>query len=295
MIRPVTSARGVQGLLAAAGVRPSKRLGQNFLVDASVLSAIDDALAEVSPAAILEIGAGLGAVTEVLVRRAQAVVAIEIDRRLANVLRARLGERSGLTVRDVDILRFDPVRELRGPSAYVVGSLPYRITAPILKWLVDHREALSGALLITQREVASKIAASPGKDGSALGVLVRAYADVEVVREIGRESFFPVPEVDSTLWSLAWLERPRFESSPVAFFAAVRALYGNRRKMIRGALRTLLPADAIGEALAEAGIDGAARGEDLDFGRLDRLAAAIGGRIDDDSSQARAGECARPG
>jgi 16S rRNA (adenine1518-N6/adenine1519-N6)-dimethyltransferase len=274
VIGPVTDRRVVRALLAEAGIRPSKKLGQSFLVDAGVLANIEEVLAQVSPETIIEIGPGLGAVTGVLLRHARKVVAVEVDRRLAGLLGNRLGESNRLEIRNEDVLQLDVVDEFGDGSVYVVGSLPYRITAPILKRLIDQRSAFSGALLITQREVAEKIAASPGKEGSALGILVRAYAEVDIVRRVDRGSFFPVPEVDSALWSLTFLERPRFASDPESIFAVVRALYGTRRKMIRSALRALLPAEAIGPVLEEARIDGTVRGEELDFEQLDRLATA---------------------
>ncbi len=275
MSRPVTDRGVVRALLAEIGVRPSKRLGQSFLVDTGVLADLESSLEGTSPGTVVEIGPGLGAVTEVLLRHALKVVAVEVDRRLAELLEDRLGREDRLEVVREDILRLDLAERLGGGPAYIVGSLPYRITAPILKWMIGQRDAFSGALLITQREVAEKITASPSKRGSALGILVRAYADVEIVRRVNRGSFFPVPEVDSTLWSLTFRDRPRFGSDEGSFFAVVRALYGTRRKMIRGALRALLPAEAILTVLEEAEVDGTARGEELDFEQLDRLASAV--------------------
>ena len=178
----ITDRRVVRALLADSGIRPSKRLGQNFLVDDGVLADIDEALGESSLQTILEIGPGLGAATEVLLRRAPRVIAVEVDRRLADLLNGRLGSSEKLVVRQEDILRLDIERDLDESSVFVVGSLPYRITAPILKWLIEQRRTIHGALVITQREVAEKIAASPGKEGTALGILVRAYADVKILR-----------------------------------------------------------------------------------------------------------------
>lgn len=279
MTDSLTDRRVVRAILSEAGVRPSKQLGQNFLVDPGVLDDIDEVVVRAAPDTIVEIGPGLGAVTDVLIRRARKVAAIEVDRRLARLLSDRLGDHEGLEILNEDVLQIDLADYVDQGPVYVVGSLPYRITAPILKWLIDQRQALSGALLITQTEVAEKVFASPGKDGTALGILVRSYADVEFVRRVPRGCFVPAPEVDSTLWSLALLSRPRFASDAETFFAVVRALYGTRRKMIRRALRTLLPAESAGTALDEAGIDGTARGEELDFEQLDRLAAAVGPRL----------------
>ena len=279
MTDSLTDRRVVRALLAEVGVRPSKRLGQNFLVDPGVLEDIDKVVSQAASDTIVEIGPGLGAVTEVLIRRARRVLAVEVDRRLAGLLAERFGANERLEILSEDVLRLDLADHLDQNRAYVVGSLPYRITASILKWLVENRRRFTGALLITQREVAEKIAASPGKEGTALGVLVCANADVEIVRRVARGCFVPAPEVDSTLWSLTFRARPRFESSPETFYAVVRALYGTRRKMIRGVLRGLLPPESVGTALDEAGIDGTARGEELDFEQLDRLAMAVSSRL----------------
>jgi 16S rRNA (adenine1518-N6/adenine1519-N6)-dimethyltransferase len=156
----------------------------------------------------------------------------------------------------------------------VVGSIPYSITAPILQKLVEARASIRVAFLITQREVADKILASPGPAGTSLGTLVRAYAEVEIVRRVPRGSFHPVPAVDSTLWKLAMRDEPRFASPPEMFFAVVRAIYGARRKTLRNALQRAFACDDVAAWLARAGLEGGVRGETLDFEALDRLAAA---------------------
>ncbi len=280
MTGPATDRRVVRSLLAEAGIRPSKRLGQNFLVDPVVVADVEELVDRASPETVLEIGPGLGALTEAVIRRVRRLIAVEVDRRLADLLAGRLGGCVGLEIRREDVLKLDLDLAIGDRLAYVVGSLPYRITAPILKWLIDHRDRFTGALLITQQEVAEKIAASPGKEGTALGVLVRAYAEVEPIQRMGKGSFYPEPEVDSTLWSLTFRENPRFGSDPETFFAVVRALYGTRRKMIRVALRALLPDEVIGAVLDASRIDGTARGEVLRFEELDRLAAAVASHAD---------------
>jgi len=279
-----TDRKVIRALLAEAGVRPSKRFGQNFLADTGVLADIESAVSGWPVGTIVEIGPGLGAVTEVLLRRACRVVAVETDGRLAAMLEQRLGAAASLEVVQEDVLRFDLAGHLGVERCGVVGSLPYRITAPILKWLVDRRDRVSGAVLITQREVAEKVAASPGKDGSALGILIKAYADVEIVRRVARGCFVPVPEVESSLWTLTFRDRPRFEADPDVFFAVVRALYGTRRKMIRGVLRAVVPPEAVADVLREAEVEETARGEELDFDALDRLAGAVAQRVSSDES-----------
>jgi 16S rRNA (adenine1518-N6/adenine1519-N6)-dimethyltransferase len=265
----------VRGLLRQAGIRPAKRLGQNFLVDRGVVESIVSALAQLSPELVVEIGPGLGAVTEALVEIADRVIAVELDRRLAALLERRLGDRANLSIEISDVLRFDLAKAAGGGRAHIFGSLPYRSTAPILKYLVEQRASIRGALLITQREVADKLVASPGKDGTALGVLVRAYADIELVRHIGHGSFEPSPEVESTLWTMSFLDEPRFSCDAEAFFLTARTLYGVRRKMLRVALQQIVARHAVDGILARAGIAGDVRGETLGFEELDRLAEAV--------------------
>jgi 16S rRNA (adenine1518-N6/adenine1519-N6)-dimethyltransferase len=263
----------VQRILREADVRPSKRLGQSFLVDSTVLTSIAEIVRDAAPHRIVEIGAGLGTVTRVLAPLARQVVAVELDRRLVGVLERTVGETASVEIRTQDILDFDFVAE--GETVFVVGSIPYHLTAPIVRHLVRQRAAISGAALLTQREVAEKIAASPGVGGTAFGVFVRAYADVTSIRAVKRTSFYPPPDVESTLSKLSFLDAPRFQAAPDTFFSVVRAVYGARRKMIRKALRAILPSVDIARVLCEAGIEGSARGETFAFDELDRLARAI--------------------
>ena len=265
----------VASLLHAAGVHPSKRLGQNFLVDRAVLDAIIIGVERATPREILEIGAGLGTVTRELAGIADHIIAIEVDRRLAKILEQTVGEMENVEVVREDILAYDLRHASQSGPIFVVGNIPYRITAPILKHLVENRESICGALLLTQREVAEKIAASPGRNGSALGIFLQAYADIHVIRRVSKASFYPVPEVDSTLWSLAFLRQPRFTADKEKFFTVVRALYGKRRKMIRSALRDLLAIEQVAEILGTAGIDPTVRGETLSLEEIDRIARLV--------------------
>jgi len=247
-------------------------LGQNFLVDRNVVTEIRERVRAKKPDVVVEIGPGLGALTQVIVEVADSVVAVEIDERLADSLAKRLGGHGNLEVRNCDILTFDFEKEFASRSMLVLGSLPFRITTPILRHLIKYRSVISEACLITQLEVAEKIAHSPGKHGSALGVFVHSFAFVSGLRSIRKGSFFPVPDVDSAYWELSFLPSARFSAAEDAFFAVVRTLYRNRRKMSRRALQDLLPSDAIPGVLSTAEVDGTARGETLSFAELDRLA-----------------------
>jgi 16S rRNA (adenine1518-N6/adenine1519-N6)-dimethyltransferase len=267
----------VRRLLDELGVRPSKRLGQNFLVDRNVVAGILDAVGGDADSGIVEIGPGLGALTLPLAERARRLVAVEVDRRLAARLRDAPALQAGsVEVVEADILRFDfgAAASSFGERVVVVGSIPYSITAPILSKLVESREAVRAAFLVTQREVAENILASPGADGTALGIFVQAYANVAVLRRISRGAFYPVPDVDSCLWKLEMLERPRFTAREERFFSVVRAIYGARRKTLRNGLQREYPRGAVDAMLVAAGLDGSIRGETLGFAELDALAVA---------------------
>lgn len=268
----LTSRQTVASLLQSTGIRPSKRLGQNFLVDRSVLQAIVSEVERTRPEEILEIGAGLGTVTRELARIASRVVAVEVDHRLTQILCRTVGDLENVEIVCQDFLKFDLAHASGDRPMYVVGNIPYHITSPILKHLIGHRRSISRALLLAQTDVVEKIAASPGPGGTPLGILVQAYCDVSIVRHVGKRCFLPAPTVDSTLWRLSFLERPRFSADTETFFRIVRTLYGTRRKMIRRALRNWLTKDQIEKVLEKAGVDPTARGETLTFEELDRLA-----------------------
>ena len=270
----LTDNRTIIARLHALGVEPTKRRGQNFLVDHDVLAQIIAEVRRTAPQAIIEIGPGLGTVTRELARLGVPVVAVEIDHRLAAGLRANLGEYDNVNIVEADFLMFDPTTVESGPY-YVVGNLPYHITSPILTRLVAHRRLITHALLITQAEVADKVMASPGVHGSALGVLINAYAETTTIRRIPRTAFYPVPEVDSVLWRLKFLPQPRFTANEHEFFTVVRTVYGKRRKMLRRALRDIAPPNRIVAALARAEIDPTRRGETLSFAELDCLTHAL--------------------
>jgi 16S rRNA (adenine1518-N6/adenine1519-N6)-dimethyltransferase len=274
----------VREALAAAGIRPSKRLGQNFLVDPRAVSRILELVRSEGACGVVEIGCGLGALTLPLADESVRLVSLDVDPRLVEQTRPRVAARSGTAeVRLQDVLEFDfrGVASAWGAKVVVVGSIPYSITAPILKKLVAERESIRSAILVTQREVAAKVEASPGPDGTSLGVLIRAYADVALAGRISRHAFYPVPEVDSCLWKLTMRASPRFTGREAEFFAVVRAIYGARRKTLRNALQRAFSPDAVARILEESGTDGQVRGETLGFLELDALARAAEKSIDE--------------
>ncbi len=272
-----TNRHEVRDALDLQRVRPSKRLGQNFLVDERVIGDIRAVVLSDDPPCVVEIGPGLGALTKALATAVDRLIAVEIDPRLADGLRHVFREVPNVEVVTADFQTVDlaAIADTCGSALHVVGSIPYSITAPILKKLVRERAAIADAVLITQREVAEKIARSPGREGTALGVYVRSYAEVEPIRRIPPGAFHPVPGVDSMLWRLRFLSGPRFSADPGDFFSLVRAIYGARRKMLRKVLASHVGPSHAAAALQRSGIDGTIRGETLGFAQLDALANGL--------------------
>ncbi len=260
-----------QALLRELDLRPLKRLGQSFLVDQHVLGRIV-ASAEVGPRdTVLEIGAGLGTLTEALGQRAGRVVAVEIDQRLVSVLQERLKDTRNIEIIWGDILALDIAALLQGSEPHsderykVVANIPYYITSAVLRHILEQRLRPEIIVLMVQKEVARRITAGPG-EMSLLSVSVQFYGLPRVVATVPARSFYPVPKVDSAIVRIdphAWL--PLAESDTAAFFNVVRAGFGQRRKQVHNALvhGLHLPAERLAQSLGQAGIDGKRRAETL--------------------------------
>ncbi len=236
----------VREALAALGVVPSKRLGQSFLVDPFVADA-EAALAVEPPGTpVIEIGGGLGLLTEALLRRGiENLTVVERDRRLARHLRATFGRR--VTVREEDALDLD-----LPAGTHVVGNLPFSSATPILLRLFARRVPRIVALV--QKEVAARIGAGPGSRAyGRLSIAARLYGEVELYREVPAGSFYPVPAVSGQILVHTARRGPLPVPSVDRFEAIVRALFSSRRKQ----LGNLLPAVAGSEAGAETAARGA--------------------------------------
>lgn len=289
----LTAPSQVKALLARHGLRPDRRLGQHFLVDANILARIVDT-AEVRPGdAVLEVGPGLGTLTRALAQRGARVVAVEIDRRLLPVLGETLAGHGGVEIVTGDALRVDLDAVCPPPAANwkVVANIPYGITGPLVARLL-----LSGAVggrppgrfplmvLMVQEEVARRMTAAPGgKDYGAFTLLVRYHAEVESILRVSRNCFFPPPEVGSAVVRLRARARPPVEADPGTLFALVRAAFAQRRKSLRNALaaglrgaegRAGVEDGVVQAALRQAGIDGGRRGETLSLEEFAALARA---------------------
>ncbi len=266
----------IRALAQQLDLRPTKTLGQNFLHDANTIRRIVRT-ADLRPDdVVLEVGPGLGSLTLGLLPAAARVLAVEIDPRLADLLPGTVGERrpdlSGrLTVITADALR---VRDLPGPPpTALVANLPYNVAVPVLLHLLELLPTLDRALILVQAEVAERLAAPPG--GSAYGVpsaKAAWYGEVRRAGAVGRKVFWPEPNVDSGL--VALVRRPPPPGNREATFAVVDAAFAMRRKGLRAALARWAGSPAAAEArLRAAGIDPAARGEQLSVTDFARLAA----------------------
>ena len=272
--------REAREALAAAGLRPRKRWGQHFLCDPAVARRIV-ATAELDPGSVaLEIGPGLGALTDELAARAGRLYLVEVDRALAERLAARFADDPRVRIVAGDVLSMPLEDVVPEPAATVVANLPYNIAMPIVFRLLDARARFPRAVLMLQREVAQRLAAAPGTAAYGVAsVLVQAFADVRIAFGVSRRSFLPRPDVDSAVVDVRWTAAPRADVGDVALFrAVVRAAFGQRRKMLRNALAGLAAERAVdlAAAFATAEIAPTARAETLDLAAFARLARAFG-------------------
>jgi 16S rRNA (adenine1518-N6/adenine1519-N6)-dimethyltransferase len=263
-------------LLQRHGLAAKKSWGQNFLVDRNVYQAIVAAAATRPDEWIVEIGAGLGTLTA---RLADAVpegrvLAVERDRDMVHVLERELGGRANVEIRAENALTFDYVaaRRRAGRPLSVAGNLPYQIATPLLFNLLEAREHIARAVVMLQKEMADRLLARPGTpEYGALGVMIALHAELRPVVRARAGAFFPPPRVDSAVVELRPLGAPRVPADAARFRQVVQASFGQRRKTLRNALRSLWPPATVDAALAAAAIDGARRGETLaleEFGRL---------------------------
>jgi len=220
-------------------IRPKKSLGQNFLVDGNVLRNIADALALGPGDTVLEIGPGTGLLTELLQPRVGQLLAVEIDRQLAAMLRVKFFSAANFRLVEGDILKMTPMALAEERPLRVVGNIPYYITSQIIFHFFDHRRNLIDMALLMQREVAERIVARVGDpDYGILSVFSRTFADAEILLQVPRTVFKPRPKIDSALVRWRFTDRhTRGLNDEALFRRLVRTAFGQRRKMLRKSLR----------------------------------------------------------
>ena len=262
------------------GIRPVKRRGQNFLVDGNLARSI---AAEVSAlgSLVLEFGAGGGALTEHLLDQCEQVIAIEVDRKLCQLLRAEYGERAGFRLREEDLARLDwpEVLASLGPRPVVAGNLPYVLTSKVLFGLADEQATVAGAVLMVQKEVAERLVATPGgRDYGVLAVILGSLFEIALVRTVPATVFWPQPEVASAVVRLVPRD-PWPATEYRTFCQTVKNLFQQRRKQIGSTLRSFYNLDESAvAALAETvGFVATDRPEQIDAATWRRLARVMAG------------------
>jgi len=284
----------VSQLLRAYGLTPKKGLGQNFLVSKGILARILAAAEVEADDQILEVGPGLGLLTRSLAEKAARVVAVEVDPQLVAILQDTLADLPHVEVLSADILEVDAGEIMGSATPYkVVANLPYNITSAALRHLLESRPRPKRLVVMVQKEVARRIAASPGQM-SLLAVSVQFYGAPRIIAHVPAGAFYPKPKVDSAIVRIdTFAERTLAEGDPSHFFAVVRAGFAQRRKQLRNSLAQglgLLPA-LVEDVLQQCGVDPRRRAQTLSMEEWKALSQALPSRRKEEPANAgQAGE-----
>lgn len=258
-----------------------KKFGQNFLIDTTVLDRIISSAEITKEDCVLEIGPGIGTMTQYLAERAGSVVAVEIDKALIPILEETLQDYDNVTVINDDILKVDINRLVEekngGHPIKVVANLPYYITTPIIMGLFESRVPLKSITIMVQKEVADRMQVGPGtKDYGALSLAVQYYAKPEIVANVPPNCFIPRPNVGSAVIRLTRYEEPPVQvKDEKMLFKIIRASFNQRRKTLQNGLNNSselnFTKDQIAAAIAAAGFSPSVRGEALTLEQFARL------------------------
>jgi 16S rRNA (adenine1518-N6/adenine1519-N6)-dimethyltransferase len=274
-------------ILDKYGFSFKKSLGQNFLIDTNILNRIVDHAQLTDHSGAIEIGPGIGALTEQLAKRAEKVVAFEIDQRLLPILEDTLSPYQNVKVIHSDVLKADVQAVMKQEfeeqeDVMVVANLPYYVTTPILMKLLEERLPIRGIVCMLQKEVGDRISAKPGtKEYGSLSIAIQYYTKAETVMIVPKTVFMPQPNVDSAVIRLTLHDEPPVEVKDEEFFFRVtRSSFAQRRKTILNNLTSQLPdgkqkKEGILAALQEAGIVESRRGETLSIEEFARLSNAL--------------------
>ena len=270
----IASPQVTQHILNRFKLRADKKLGQNFLIDETVVHQIV-AAAELSEAdTVLEVGPGIGTLTQGLAESKARVVAVELDTRLLPVLATTLNGYDNVRVVHGDILKVNIMEEVGAPSFKVCANLPYYITTPIIFALLEKRLPMERLVAMVQKEVAERMAAQPGgKEYGALSVAIQYYTEPKIAFIVPPTSFIPAPAVDSAVIVCKRREKPPVEVCDEGlFFRVVKAAFSLRRKMLSNSLKNMgIKSEQVAKWLELAGVDGKRRAETLsleDFAKL---------------------------
>ena len=270
----------IRDLAGRLGIRPTKSLGQNFVIDAGTVRKIVRSAGVSAGEHVVEIGPGLGSLTLGLLETGASVVAVEIDSALAAELPATISTHQPDAAARFSLVNADAldVTELPGPPPVaLVANLPYNVSVPVLLTFLERFDSLERVLVMVQAEVADRLAAPPGSRTYGVPSAKAAwYCNTHRAATIGRSVFWPVPNVDSALVSMTRREPPVTKATRKQVFAVIDAAFAQRRKMLRSTLAGIAGSGAEAQAALEAaGVDPTARGERLSVADFARVAEAI--------------------
>lgn len=266
-----------------------KKFGQNFLIDSNILNKIVQSAEVTKEDCVLEIGPGIGTMTQYLAEAAREVVAVEIDKNLIPILKDTLSAYDNVTVINEDILKVDLNQIVQdkngGRPIKVVANLPYYITTPIIMGLFENHVPLKSITIMVQKEVADRMQVGPGtKDYGALSLAVQYYAKPEIITRVPASCFMPRPNVDSTVIRLERYEEPPvFVKDEKYLFAVIRASFNQRRKTLANGLTNAgnlgVNRQLVEEALTQMGLSATVRGEALTLSQFAELSNYLAGKI----------------
>ena len=245
-------------------IKMSKKLGQNFLIKRGIVDEIVHAAELTVGEPVLEVGPGIGTLTQGLAQSGADVTAIELDRRLLEVLDTTLASYDNVRIIHGDVLKLDVPTIMNHKSFKVVANLPYYITTPIIMSLLESKLPIERLVVMVQKEVALRMVAKPGtKDYGALSVAVQYYTEPDIVLDVPPKSFLPAPAVTSSVIRCVLRDKPPVDViDEKLFFRVVKAGFAQRRKTFANTMRTTgLSKEQIDDILVKANIDGQRRGE----------------------------------
>lgn len=274
----------IKEILSKHGFTFSKALGQNFLVNPSVCPRMAELSGAGQGVGVIEIGPGIGVLTNELCRLADKVVAIELDKRLLPVLDETLAEYDNVKIVNADVLELDLhtliAEEFQGMEVVVCANLPYYITSPVIMKLLEDRLPISAVTVMVQKEAAQRICAKVGsRESGAVTVSVNYYAEPELLFGVSAGSFMPAPKVDSAVLRLKIRKEPPVKTDEAAFFKVIKAAFSQRRKVLSNSLSAGLGIDKAKASLIleKAGVAANARAEQLSLEDFAAIANQLNG------------------
>ena len=264
-------------------IKPRKKLGQSFLMDKSIIEQISKIAQVTKNDIVVEIGAGIGVLTQELARNAAKIIAVEVDNKLVGVLKDKLLKYENVEIYSGDILKFDfeTITRSEQQKIKVIGNIPYNISSPVLFRLLSFRKVIDSFVIMLQKEVVQRLIAVPGgKDYGVPSVILQMFAMVEKILDVPAGCFYPVPKVESSVMKGFFMEKPLVELADEDFFIKlVRDAFAQRRKMMinnlkKSKLLEEFSESFLKESLEIAGIDGRRRSETLsikEFGYLSNI------------------------